>query len=81
MTPMWMRSELSQGIELTLDALIKASHDEETSATSYDYSIKHVPLAREQRIAMVLAAVALAYGLAVLWLRRRRRLTRARARA
>ena len=79
MLPMWLRGELSQGIELTIDALIKASHHEETSGTAYDYSIKHVALTREQRIAMVLAVLALAYGLSVLWLRRRRRLARARA--
>lgn len=75
MMPAWMGDQISEGIETTIDALIKASHDEETRGTAYDYSIKSKSVTTEQIVAMVLAGLAVVYGATLLWLRRRKRLS------
>ena len=73
LSPAWDRDELSDGIEKTIDAMIKASEAEDTLATNYDYSRPFVPATLEQKIAYGLAAVAVVYAAVLLWQRRRRR--------
>lgn len=75
MMPSWESDQISEGIERIIDTLIKASHDEETRGTAYDYSVRYTPVTTEQIVAMVLAALAAAYGATLLWLRRRKRLS------
>jgi uncharacterized protein len=72
MEPYWTRDQVSEGIEATVDALIAASRNEETSPTFYDYSRPYLPTTRDQIIAWVLSALALAYGAALGWRRWRR---------
>lgn len=70
--PAAQRDQLAEGVEASIDALIKASHDEETHATAYDYANPYVPRTPQQIAAWVLAGVAVAYAASVLWLRRRK---------
>jgi uncharacterized membrane protein YgcG len=73
LTPAIERDELAEGVEASIDALIKASHNEETSATFYDYAQPYVPRTPQQIAAWVLGALAVAYALGLLWQRRRMR--------
>lgn len=67
------RDHLEEGIEAAIDTLIKASHDEETHATWYDYAHPFVPRTPQQIAAWVLGALAVAYALMLCWQRRRAR--------
>jgi uncharacterized membrane protein YgcG len=72
--PAARRDQLAEGIEAAIDALIKASHGEETHPTFYDYAHPYVPRTPQQVAAWVLGALAVLYALALLWQRRRARL-------
>jgi uncharacterized membrane protein YgcG len=73
LVPAWNRDEMSEGVEATLDALVKAAWGEETAPTAYDYAHPYVPKTPEQIMAAVLAAIAVAYVGCLLWYRRRNR--------
>ena len=73
LSPAWDRDALSDGIEHTIDAMIKASQAEDTLGTIYDYARAYVPATLEQKIAYALAALAAAYAAVLLWQRHRRR--------
>lgn len=74
MAPAWTSDgDVSVAIARTIDALVAASMAEETAATNYDYANPHQPFTPQQFGAMGLGGVALAYGVTLLWLRRRRR--------
>lgn len=82
LVPAAERDQLSEGIERTLDALIKACEGEKTLPTAYDYERPNVPLIEDpkpkaERIAIaVLSAIAAIYAGVLLW--RRIRIHRAR---
>lgn len=69
LVPAMQRDQLAEGVEASIDAMIRASHKEETQATFYDYAHPYVPRTPQQIAAWVLGAIALAYALALLWRR------------
>lgn len=79
LVPAAERDELDVGVEQTLDKLIKASMDEDSFGTAYDYSKQRVDLYDNERgperLAIIaLSSVGVAYAGVLLWRRRRRHL-------
>lgn len=71
--PAWKREAFAVGVEAAIDAMITAAKGEDTQPTFYDYLDPYVPTKPEHKMIAALAAFGVAYGAALLWLRRRKR--------
>lgn len=68
--PLWQQDLYAEGIEAGIDAMINAARGEETSPTFYDYT-KEFTTRTESQIIILLLFIGTAYGLTLLYLRKK----------